>query len=144
MQIWWWYDYMLVLKVRIVFLFNITIARYLTLKSKVPTLFRDTRFKIKWLENPRWKPLVRSEIRVILQALYLIDSCPFGSTPIGPPILDRDISQLALTIEDQCHGWSQKYIVIYSYHKTYWFLDIHKLKVVRTSDTHRHPEGASL
>ena len=58
------------------------------------------------LENQRSRSWVRSQFKVIMWVSYPIDSHPFHSMSIGPPILEiQHFQNMTLKIKGQGHGW---------------------------------------
>ena len=58
------------------------------------------------LDNQRSRSWVRSQFKVTMWVLHSIDSHPFRSMSIGPPILEiQHFQNLTLKIKGQGHGW---------------------------------------
>ena len=66
----------------------------------------DTAFSKFDLENPRSRSWVRWVLKVTTWVQHSIDSHPFRSMSIGPPIPEiQHFQNLTLKIQGQCHGW---------------------------------------
>ena len=71
-----------------------------------PCHSQDTAFSNFDLENPRSRSWVRGMLKVTTWVQHSIDSHPFRSMSIGPPIPEiQHFQNLTLKIQGQGHGW---------------------------------------
>ena len=89
---------------------NVSLTSYrltsLSFHVSRPSHSWDTAISKFDVENSRSRPWVRSKLKVTTWGLHSVDSHPFRSMSVGPPIAELWLFEnLTLKIKGQGHGW---------------------------------------